>query len=95
VQFASLSDGELEFLGRLDDQVKVRGFRVEPGEVEVEIVILSHPAISEAAVIGRDDTLVAYVVGSRPEFPAPAPALLSSRPARYRRPRPARRAGLP
>ncbi len=53
-------DGELEFLGRLDDQVKVRGFRVEPGEVET--AILGHPAISEAAVIARDDVLVAYVV---------------------------------
>ena len=55
-------DGDLEFLGRLDDQVKVRGFRVEPGEVET--AILGHPAISEAAVIASDDALVAYVVGS-------------------------------
>jgi amino acid adenylation domain-containing protein len=55
-------DGDLEFLGRLDDQVKVRGFRVEPGEVET--AILGHPAISEAAVIARDDALVGYVVGS-------------------------------
>lgn len=52
--------GDLEFLGRLDDQVKVRGFRVEPGEVEA--AILGHPATSEAAVIARDDVLVAYVV---------------------------------
>ncbi|MDX6344299.1 MAG: hypothetical protein QOH87_4437, partial [Trebonia sp.] len=55
-------DGDLEFLGRLDDQVKVRGFRVEPGEVET--TILGHPAISEAAVTACDDALVAYVVGS-------------------------------
>jgi hypothetical protein len=54
-------DGDLEFLRRLDDQVKVRGFRVEPGEVET--AILGHPAISAAAVIARDDTLVGYVVG--------------------------------
>ena len=55
-------DGDLEFLGRLDDQVKVRGYRVEPAEVEA--VILGHPAISEAAVIVCDDVLVAYIVGS-------------------------------
>jgi amino acid adenylation domain-containing protein len=54
-------DGDLEFLRRLDDQVKVRGFRVEPGEVET--AILGHPAISAAAVIARDDALVGYVVG--------------------------------
>jgi amino acid adenylation domain-containing protein len=54
-------DGDLEFLGRLDDQVKVRGIRVEPGEVET--AILGHPAITEAAVIARGDALVAYVVG--------------------------------
>jgi amino acid adenylation domain-containing protein len=55
-------DGDLEFLARLDDQLKVRGFRVEPGEVET--AILGHHAIGEAAVIARDDALVAYVVGS-------------------------------
>src|SRR5882757_2029109 len=55
-------DGELEFLGRFDDQVKVRGHRVEPGEIEAALE--AQPAVRRAVVAVRDERLVAYVTGS-------------------------------
>jgi amino acid adenylation domain-containing protein len=62
-----LPDGNLEFVGRIDDQVKLRGFRIELGEIET--VLNQHPAVRETVVMMREDRrsdrcLVAYIVSN-------------------------------
>jgi polyketide synthase PksJ len=68
-------DGGIEFLGRIDKQIKLRGFRIEPGEIEA--VLTRHPAIAQALVMALDDPtlgrqLVAYCVPRGTKAPTTA-----------------------
>ncbi|WP_038168836.1 type I polyketide synthase [Thiomonas sp. FB-Cd] len=68
-----LPDGNLDYIGRADSQIKIRGFRVEPGEIEIRM--LEHPEIRSCAVIARKDPsgrarLLAYLVAKTDAVPA-------------------------
>ena len=63
-----LSDGSIEFKGRTDEQVKVRGFRIEPGEIES--ALSEHEGVKEAIVVAREETggekrVIAYIVAGQ------------------------------
>jgi amino acid adenylation domain-containing protein len=60
-----LADGTIEYLGRIDQQLKIRGHRIEPGEIEA--TLMEHPAVRQAVVVGQeyapgDTRLVVYLV---------------------------------
>jgi len=68
------ADGRLDIVGRIDNQLKIRGHRVEPGEIEDRLC--DHPLVLESVVVGRalqgdDLQLVAYVVFEKGQSPEP------------------------
>ena len=67
-----LADGNIEFLGRVDHRIKIRGFRVEPQEIEA--ALRQHPDIREVVVVAREDNpgekqLIGYIVPERSKSP--------------------------
>ncbi|WP_412538002.1 amino acid adenylation domain-containing protein [Longispora sp. K20-0274] len=67
-------DGTLDYLGRADDQLKLRGYRIEPAEIET--VLRAQPGVRDTAVVLHDDALVGYLVGD--VDPGPLPAALGA-----------------
>jgi amino acid adenylation domain-containing protein len=73
-----LPDGRIEFLDRLDDQIKINGYRIEPGEVEA--ALRGYPGVAEALVVVREDTagvrrLVGYLAAADPDRAVPTARL--------------------
>jgi len=69
------ADGQIEFAGRLDDQIAIRGFRVEPSEIES--ALNAHPTVENSVAMAREDAsgarrLVAYVVPAADAAPSAA-----------------------
>ncbi|MFG1811489.1 amino acid adenylation domain-containing protein [Streptomyces sp. NPDC049040] len=77
------ADGQFDFLGRSDDQIKLRGHRIELGEIER--TLLDAPGVEQAAVAVRDGELTAFLVGSG--VPASIRAHVAARLPRYMIPR--------
>jgi amino acid adenylation domain-containing protein len=77
-----LTDGNIQLLGRVDHQVKLRGFRIEPGEIEAALD--RHPDVQHSVVVARGDEpdekqLVAYIVPRRPFEVTPSDITLADR----------------
>jgi tyrocidine synthetase-3 len=81
-----LPGGVLDFIGRADDQIKLRGFRIEMGDIEA--ILIQHDAIRDAAVVVREDApgeqrLVAYIVSDREASASDLRQFLQDRLPRY------------
>jgi FkbM family methyltransferase len=79
------ADGQVEYLGRIDQQVKLRGYRIELGEIEHALA--QHPSVKEAVVVAREEVpgepyLAAYVVPARGRIAALRPKLSPAEQAR-------------
>ncbi|MEM8828163.1 MAG: amino acid adenylation domain-containing protein [Cyanobacteria bacterium P01_G01_bin.19] len=61
-----LPNGEIEYLGRIDNQIKLRGFRIELGEIET--ALNQHPDIQTAVVLAQSDRLITYLLVNTPPY---------------------------